>query len=128
MIICSGDDIFHNKKLVSGRGQSNGKRVQFTCGSKNVIYLKHVAIIHEVNEVGDTVHGLAYLLIPVLEAKVEEHVQIQEFPVCFLKLVTTEERSTHCNSQTVRVCVCVVCVCVCVCVCVSVSVSVSVSV
>ena len=51
---------------------------------ENSAYFKHVAVVLEVNEVGDTMHGLAGILISVVEAEVEEHVQIQEFPMCCL--------------------------------------------
>ena len=67
-------------------GLHNGKRDQlyFMVQWENSAYFKHVAVVLEVNEVGDTMHGLAGVFISVVEAEVEEHVQIQEFPMCCL--------------------------------------------
>ena len=66
-------------------GLHNGE-ISCTCMVQweNSAYFKHVAVVLEVNEVGDTMHGLAGVFISVVEAEVEEHVQIQEFPMCCL--------------------------------------------
>ena len=67
-------------------GYTMEREISYTCMVQweNSAYFKHVAVILEVNEVGDTMHGLAGVLISVVEAEVEEHVQIQEFPMCCL--------------------------------------------